>query len=62
MSPLLFFAEDNLRKTLSIFSGYCRHRRNHQGIDNKLIEPPEYLPEVGRVRCQKQLGGMLNYY
>jgi hypothetical protein len=45
-----------------MFSGHYRHRRNHQGIDNKLIEPPESLPKVGRIRCQKQLGGMLNYY
>jgi hypothetical protein len=35
---------------------------NDQVLDNKLIEPPESLPKVGRIRCQKQLGGMLNYY
>jgi hypothetical protein len=26
------------------------------------VEPPESLPKVGRIRCKKQLGGMLNYY
>jgi len=62
LSRLVFFGEDHLRKTLSIFSGYYRHRRNHQGIANKLIEPPEFFPSVGRIRCQKQLDGMLNYY
>ena len=36
--------------------------RNHQGIENQLIELPEFLPKVGRIRCQRQLGGMLNYY
>ena len=59
---MIFFGEDHLRTSLSIFSGYYRQRRNHQGIDNKLIEPPESLPKVGRIQCQKQLGGMLNYY
>jgi len=37
----------------------------HQGIANQLsepLEPPERLPTVGRIRCQQQLGGMLNYY
>jgi transposase InsO family protein len=62
LSRLIFLGEDHLRTTLSMFSGHYRHRRNHQGIDNKLIEPPESLPKVGRIRCQKQLGGMLNYY
>ena len=62
LSRLIFFGEDHLRTTLSIFSAYYRQRRNHQGIDNKLIEPPESLPKVGRIQCQKQLGGMLNYY
>ncbi len=62
LSRLIFFSEEQLRTTLSIFIEHYRHRRNHQGIENKLIEPPEFLPKVGRIRCQKQLGGMLNYY
>ena len=62
LSRLIFLGEDHLRTTLSMFSGHYRHRRNHQGIDNKLIEPPESLPKVGRIRCQKQLSGVLNYY
>lgn len=62
LSRLVFLGIDHLRTTLSIFTDYYRHRRNHQGIGNKLIEPPASLPEVGRVRCEKQLVGMLNYY
>jgi len=55
-------SEAHFRETLSIYIGHYRQRRNHQGIENQLIEPPEFLPTVGRIRCQKQLGGMLNYY
>ena len=62
LSRLVFFSEGHLRKTISIFIGHYRHRRNHQGIENKLIEPPKSLPKTGHIRCQQELGGMLNYY
>ena len=32
-------------------------RRNHQGIGNKLIVPPDFLPRAGRIRCQSNLAG-----
>jgi putative transposase len=62
LSRLIFLSERNLRTTLSTFVEYYRLRRNHQGIENKLIEPPDNLPTVGRIRCCQELGGMLNYY
>ena len=62
LSRLIFLSEQHLRTTISIFTKYYQHRRNHQGIENKLIDPPENLPAVGRIRCQRELGGMLNYY
>ncbi len=62
LSRLVFLSEGHLRKTISIFVDHYRYRRNHQGIGNKLIEPPKSLPTVGTIRCKKELGGMLNYY
>ena len=62
LSGLFFLSEEHLRTTLLFFIGHYHHRRNHQGIENKPIEPPESLPKEGRIRCQKELGGMLNYY
>ena len=62
LSQLIFLSEEHLQKTISLYVDHYRYRRNHQGIENKLIEPPAFLPKVGRIRCQKQLGGMLNYY
>jgi hypothetical protein len=38
------------------FADYYRQRRNQQGIENKLIEPPMSLPEVGHIQCRKELG------
>jgi len=64
-SRLIFLSEQHLRATLSILTKYYQHCRNHQGIENKLIEPlepPKRLPTVGGIRCQQELGGMLNYY
>jgi hypothetical protein len=42
------------------------HReRNHQGLDNRLIEPEpdlENTATAGLVQRRERLGGMLNYY
>jgi putative transposase len=62
LSRLVFFSEGQFDKTISIFIGLYGPRRNHQGIETKLIEPQVSLPKGGRIRCQKELGGMLNYY
>jgi len=36
--------------------------RNHQGLDNSLIEPGNEVGRVeGRVVCRNRLGGMLRY-
>jgi putative transposase len=62
LSRLILLSQQHLRTTISTFADYYRHRRNHQGIENKLIEPPTSLPEMGHIQCRKELGGMLNYY
>jgi putative transposase len=37
--------------------------RNHQGLDNRLIQPePTHLVNTGTVQRRERLGGMLNYY
>jgi dihydropteroate synthase len=41
---------------------FSRQRRKHQGIHNKLIEPPDLLPQGGPDPCRKELGGLLHYY
>ena len=39
------------------------HReRNHQGIENTLIEGGPVISIVGRIRRRTRLGGLLNYY
>jgi putative transposase len=62
LSRLIFLSDRHLRTAIATFADYYCQRRNHQGIQNKLIEPPVSLPEVGHIQCRKELGGMLNYY
>ena len=45
------------------FLEHYHAERNHQGLENELIDPGE---EVGRtsgaIQCRERLGGMLLYY
>ena len=45
---------------------YVEHyhaERNHQGLDNELIEPVNDSDSVAdRIECRERLGGMFKYY
>jgi putative transposase len=45
---------------------YAEHyhvERNHQGLDNRLIEKPHRVINMdSAVECHERLGGVLNYY
>ena len=37
--------------------------RNHQGLDNQLIDPTQDVGHAdGKIQCRERLGGMLRYY
>lgn len=40
------------------------HERNHQGLENRLIDPGGGPPPAaaGLVHCRERLGGLLRYY
>ena len=61
LNKMIFLGEGHLRKTLACYVVHYHQERNHQGLENKLIEP-EALNEEGSVRRRQRLGGMLNYY
>ena len=60
---MIFFGESAVQAAVVAFLAHYHQERNHQGLDNTLIEPGE---EVGRtsseVVCRERLGGMLRYY
>ena len=58
-----FFGEQSLRRAVAEFIHHYHGERNHQGLENALIESDEHVGSLdGNVRCRKRLGGMLNYY
>jgi hypothetical protein len=63
LNRMIFFGEGSLRRALREFSEHFHRERNHQGLDNRLIDPSD---EVGRtkgvVECRNRLGGTLRYY
>jgi len=63
LNRMIFFGEQSLRKTIASFLSHYHGERNHQGLNNRLIEPGE---EVGRnfgeIVSRERLGGLLGYY
>ena len=63
LSKMIFFGEKMLRNAVSSYLVHYHRHRNHQGLDNRLIEPGEEVGRTeGEVRCQESLGGLLRYY
>ena len=63
LDPLIFFGENSLRNAVRQYLEHYHAERNHQGLDNRIVEPSE---EVGRsegtIHCRERLGGILRYY
>jgi len=63
LNRMILFGERSLRKATREYAAHYHRERNHQGIDNRLIEPGdcvESAPSV--VECNQRLGGMLRFY
>ncbi len=60
---MIFFGENSLRRTVSVYLAHFHAERNHQGLDNTLIEPGREVGQVaGTFECHQRLGGLLKYY
>jgi transposase InsO family protein len=63
LSRMIFFGERSLRKATREFAAHYHRERNHQGLDNRLIESHGRTESaIGRVTCRERLGGMLRFY
>ena len=53
-----------MRRAVDQFCEHYHLERNHQGLENKIIEPDfDWNGEgEGAVQCRERLGGMLRYY
>ncbi len=63
LSRMIFFGEKSLRRAVTAFLEHYHAERNHQGLDNQLIEPGKEVGQVaGKIECRERLGGLLQYY
>jgi hypothetical protein len=63
LERMIFLGERSLRHELGEFLVQFHSERNHQGLDNRLIEPSEEVGSpTGKIQCRERLGGLLQYY
>jgi hypothetical protein len=63
LSKVVPLGERHLRELVREYVAHYHGERNHQGLDNRLIEPAvRAQPVTGRVLRRKRLGGMLSFY
>lgn len=60
---MIFFGYEMLCNTINEYQIHYNFERNHQGINNELIEPPnEIYNPTNQIICKERLGGILKYY
>lgn len=62
LNRMIPFGECHFRRTIAEYVEHYHRERNHQGIENELIEGAPARDHVGRIRRRPRLGGLLNYY
>jgi len=63
LQRLILFGGTSLRTAVQGFVVHYHSERNHQGLDNRLIQPePDHLENAGPIQRRERLGGLLNYY
>lgn len=63
LSRMIFFGETSLRKAIVAYLAHYHQERNHQSLDNLIIEPGNEIGKRhGQIKCRERLGGILRYY
>ena len=63
LNRMIFFGERSLRRAARELAAHYHAERNHQGLDNSLIQPDERVGSTnGAIQCARRLGGMLSFY
>jgi putative transposase len=62
LDRLIPIGERQLRRTLNEYVAHYHGERNHQSLDNELIDRPDRLGAGGPARRRERLGGVLSYY
>ena len=63
LDRMIFVGQGALRRAVTEFVAHYHHERNHQGLDNRLIQSERGSLAVGASVCRHEgLGGMLSFY
>jgi len=62
LDRLIPLGERHFRRAITEYVAHYHWERNHQGIENELIERAPATDAAGRIRRRPRLGGLLNYY
>ena len=63
LDRMILFGDRSLRNATQEFISHYHAERNHQGLDNRIIEPGDEVGcAAGKIACRERLGGMLQYY
>ncbi|MEO1834076.1 MAG: integrase core domain-containing protein [Akkermansiaceae bacterium] len=63
LDRMIFFGRRSLERALKQFVAHYHLERNHQGLENRIIDSgAEVGREIGEIQCRERLGGMLRYY
>ena len=62
LDRMVFFGRKSLENAVREYVEHYHAERNHQGLDNELIEPVDPDSVADRIECRERLGGMLKYY
>ncbi|QDU80114.1 hypothetical protein Pla110_18360 [Polystyrenella longa] len=55
--------QHSLGRALNEYVAHYHSERNHQGLDDQLIDPDEVVGSLaGKIECRERLGGLLKYY
>jgi transposase InsO family protein len=63
LDRVMLFGESSLRTAVQNFVAHYHSERNHQGLDNQIIESETgHATNTGAIHRRERLGGTLNYY
>ena len=63
LSKMVFFGQRSLESAIRAYVEHYHVERNHQAIDNKLIDDQRgRINMTGGIERRERVGGILNYY
>lgn len=56
LERMIFFGERSLRNAAVLYVDHHHHERNHQGLNNRIIEPGDAVGRTtGQIECRKRV-------